>query len=162
MKDWFNNLETRERRILIAGGLGLAIILIYFMGWDPLKQKVDNLEQQVAAQRGTLQWMEQAAQEVRLLSAQGQRPSLPSGGQSLLALVDTTAKNAGLSGAVKRLQPEGDNSVRVWMEQASFDALVLWLGKLANNYGIEASSLNIERQATAGQVNARLTLEVGE
>ncbi len=62
---------------------------------------------------------------------------------------------------MKRIEPEGQNSVRVWLEQAAFDDVIQWLQNLKRDYGIHTADIVIERQAAAGRVNARLTLEGG-
>jgi general secretion pathway protein M len=159
MMDWFNNLEPRERRTLVIGAGALIVLLIYFLAWEPYRESMGLLENQVQAQRATAQWMEQAAQEARRLRAGAAPTGAAPAGQSLLALVDTSSKRAGLAGAVKRLQPEGDQGVRMWLERASFDALIQWLATMDTRYGITVSSLAIEREDAAGLVNARLTLQ---
>ena len=81
------------------------------------------------------------------------------GGRSLLSVADSTARAGGLATALKRVEPEGGNSVRVWLDGAPFDVLVKWLVTLSTQHGVDANSATLERSETAGQVNARLTLE---
>lgn len=82
-------------------------------------------------------------------------------GQSLLGVADQSAKSGNLGPAMKRIEPEGQHSARVWLEQAAFDDLMLWLQGLKRDYGIHAADIVIERQEAAGRVNARITLESG-
>jgi type II secretory pathway component PulM len=81
--------------------------------------------------------------------------------RSLLAIADQTGKQAGLSNAITRMQPEGDHIVRVWLEQADFAALVRWLGLLETTYGVAVVEAAIDREAQAGMVRARLGLVRG-
>ena len=61
--------------------------------------------------------------------------------------------------ALKRVEPEGSNSVRVWLEGAPFDVLIKWLGTLSTQHGVDADTVTLERIEAAGLVNARLMLE---
>jgi len=83
------------------------------------------------------------------------RPPPRSG--SLLTMVDRSAKKTGISQAVKRIEPTSGGGVQVWLEGATFDNLLLWLGDLRGK-GADATSISIERQQTAGRVNAKATL----
>ncbi len=161
MKQWFSQLKQSERRTVIAGGVALVVILFYFLAWQPFAHHLKQLRQGAQDQQVQLTWMRQAAREVQqlraLMPASGRLPP----GQSLLAVVDQTARSGGLGPAMKRIEPEGQSTTRVWLEQAAFDDLIQWLQNLKRDYGIYAADIVIERQETPGRVNARLTLEGG-
>lgn len=160
MKDWFANLDPRERRALTFGGLALLLLLLYFAGWRPFSIKLEQTTQQVQEQRATYQWMQIKAEEVKRLRSAA--PAIKAaGGQSLLATVDRTAREGGLGPALKRVEPEGAANVRVWLEGASFDELVAWLNQLQQGYGVQIASISVERQDVPGSVTARLTLSGG-
>ena len=77
---------------------------------------------------------------------------------SLLSAVDLASKDGTLSKPPSRLQPDGDTQVRVWVDEVQFDSLVRWVNELQTRYGVRVDSLDVERQPTAGLVNARLSL----
>ncbi|HHO69319.1 MAG TPA: type II secretion system protein M, partial [Gammaproteobacteria bacterium] len=76
MKDWFLGLEPRERRLVTAGGVVLALLLVYLVVWEPLAARYRQLQDSVAQQRETLAWMQQAAAQVKALQR-----SVPGGGR---------------------------------------------------------------------------------
>jgi len=158
MKQWWLSLQPRERRLVGGGGVLLALLALYTLVWEPYASEREALEQRVAAQRELLTWMEQAAQEVRALRGSA-APVADTSGQSLLALVDSTAKAQGLGKTVTRVQPEGTGSVRVWLEQAPFDRMLVWLDTLTGKYGIRVGGVVAERTDTPGLANARVVLE---
>lgn len=160
MKAWWQQLAARERRWVTLGGGALALILIYSLAWQPLVRYHALMQQRAAEQAELLAWMQQTALEVeRLRAAAG--GVMPVSAQSLLAQVDASAKAAGLGAALKRVEPEGVNTVRVWLEQAPFDATVLWLERLKREQGARITSVVVERVAAApaGAVNVRIALE---
>lgn len=135
----------------------LFVLLGYALAWAPLNSRVTRLQQSVDEQQSLKRWMQQAAAEAKQL-----RNAAGAAGdehRSLLAVVDQTAKQSQLAPAVKRIQPEGQDLVRVTLEQASFDDLVQWLGNLQRSYGVNVADAAIDRQAEVGRVNARLTLK---
>ena len=159
MKAWLASLEQRERRLVLIGAALLIVMLIYVAMWEPLVSNVENLRSSTAEQRSVLLWMQQAAQEVRQLSGASGARINPTSGQSLLSLVDRTAKSGKLGLALKRVQPDGEQRVRVWMEGAAFDDIVSWLVQLETRYGVRIDDSVFEVKEEAGRVDARLVFE---
>ena len=157
MKDWFMGLELRERKLVAGGAVVLVLLMFYLLVWDPASVAYSDLKKNVAAEQETLDWMKQASRKVKALrgSAHGSAQGL--GGRSLLAVVDQSARSAGLGPAIKRIEPDGSKGVKIWLEGAVFDSMVLWLGKLNRTYKVDTSVITIEPKGT-GRVNARLTL----
>ena len=159
MKAWLYSLESRERMLLAAGVGLLVLFLLYILVWSPLHSGYDSLRSTVDEQRTTALWMQESAQTLTRLKRSSGRAVQGLGGRSLLSVADSTARAGGLGPALKRVEPEGRDSVRVWLDGASFDVLVKWLGTLSTNFGINAETVTLERSSTAGRVNARLTLQ---
>jgi general secretion pathway protein M len=157
MKDWFAGLESRERLLVSGGGVVLLVLLLYLMIWEPIAGNYRALNEGVAEQRKTLAWMQQAAVELKQLQRSGSGTARGLGGRSLLSVVDQSARSGGLGPAIKRIEPEGNKGVKVWLEGVAFDPMILWLGKITRTYQIETSIITIEPQG-GGRVNARLTL----
>jgi general secretion pathway protein M len=161
MKAWFNTLAANERHMLIGGGSLLLVMFLYFGMWEPLNNKVDALRVSTAEQQSLLAWMRGAAQEVKQLRGKGGQQSKVASGGSLLSLVDRTAKSGRLGKELKRVQPDGENKVRVWLEAASFDDIVRWLAVLENRHGVSVESSVFQALETPGRVDARLVFESG-
>ncbi len=156
MKEWWFGLQANERRTLIIGGGALTLILIYFAGWVPLQESVATLESQVQEQRSLKNWMEQSAAEMQQLR-RGATGQAPVAGRSLLTMVDQSARSGQLGSSLKRLEPEGENGVKVWLEQAAFDEMMSWLVALEQQSGVSVATITIERKAE-GRVDANMTL----
>lgn len=161
MKAWFLNLEPRERLTLVIGAVCAILILSYALVWSPVTRDVAALESQISGLREAAVWMDRAADEVAGSRALAPTPRVASS-SPLLTLVEQTAKQGGLAGALKRVEPQGADRARVWLEQASFDALVRWLADVQKRMGVYAESAVVDPQKEAGVVNARLVLRRGE
>ncbi|MCG5536827.1 type II secretion system protein GspM [Ectothiorhodospira mobilis] len=159
MRTWWNGLAPRERRVLRLGGIALALILLWWGLWLPLTERVARSQQTVAELRADLAWMQAAARAVRAGRGQEETPPTDRGERSLLGRVDATAREAGLAGHLRRVQPDGEGTVRVWLDDAPFDAILQWLDPLQRRHGVRVGSLVVDRQAREGRVNARIVLE---
>jgi general secretion pathway protein M len=159
MREWFEGLESRERLLVMAGAALLAVFLVIVLVWLPVRSGYNNLKASVAEQRDTAAWMQRSAQQLAGLKRSGGAAAAGLGGRSLLAVTDSTARAGGLGAELKRVEPEGRDSVRVWLDGASFDVLVKWLATLNSTHGILVDNATLERTESAGRVNARLTLQ---
>jgi general secretion pathway protein M len=158
MRDWFESLEARERLFVSIGAAIVAIALFWGLIWAPLDNGHSELQQRVAT------W-ERSLAELRPLASmpQPQSGSRPASGaaaaQSPVVIVDSTLRSHGL-GQPKRSQPT-PNGIRVEFENVAFDKLVVWLGDLSSQYGMEvqAGSLSAASNEAPGRIDATLTLE---
>ncbi|HEY0634212.1 MAG TPA: type II secretion system protein M [Gammaproteobacteria bacterium] len=160
MKELWRNLQPREQRILLGGAVAMILLLIYLLAWEPYQKEMARLRESVAAKRVDLQVMQQAAAEIEALRRSGAGGQLPAG-QSIMGVVDSSAKRFNVGAGIKRIQPEGERSVKVWAEQVPFDDLIRWLDELQKSSGIIIYTLSIERQETNGLVNVRMELRSG-
>lgn len=156
IRHYLDGLEPRERHMLLTGVAAIALTLAYLVIIEPMQMYRQNLASQVAGMRETVSWMRGAAEQLGPQRGP-QRETVAAG--SLLATVDAAAKRSELGRSLKRITQDAGNSVRVRLEGASFDSLLLWLEGLEQRYGIRPSDVSVERTDATGQVNATLTLE---
>ena len=159
IRAWWNELQARDRRVLLIGGGVVAVLLVWALVWIPLSRARASLTASVTQQRADLAWMRQALAQARALGAQGARGNVARQGKSLLALADATARADGLGDALKRVEPTGPASVRVTFEIADFDTLANWMGALARDYGVTVTDFSADKAEGLGLVNARVTLQ---
>ena len=151
----FEALDPRERRLIVTAALVAIVALVFLAVVQPLDRYRDELEARVESQRELVGWMRGA---VKVLRERGPARGAPVTGGSLLAMTDASARDAGLAGAIRRIQQEGDDAVRVRLESASFDQIMLWLENLKRHNGVIASEMSVDRAEGAGLVNTTLTL----
>ena len=159
MKEWLAGLAPRERLLVYAAAGLLTFILLYAIVIHPLLSKYGRLVSTVEEQHSTMQWMQQSAAKVRQLKSISPAAATGLGGRSLLSVTDTSARAAKLGPALKRVEPEGSNAVRVWLDNAAFDSMIGWLDVMVSRYGADVETITVERAEAAGRVNARVTLQ---
>ena len=159
MKDWFQNLESREQLMVTVGAIFTGLAFLYILLWRPLSTQTTKLENRVEAQQETLDSL--ARLEGRVSAPSNGGSSGSPRGQSLVVLVSQTVDKFKLDGALKSSQPAGGGrSIRVQFEDASFDTMVSWLGELQQHHGLSVQSASFNRrELSKGRVDSSLTLE---
>jgi general secretion pathway protein M len=157
LKDWFYSLQARERAIVVIGGVLVLLVAIYILALAPLYAAVNSRAERVARKEGDLAWMRSVGGEVMALSVNSPTAAAPTN-ESLVVLIDRTARECGLGASLTGQTPNGDNGIRVRLEQAEFDKLVVCLGSLQQQHAVNIESANIDRTAKPGFVNASLVL----
>lgn len=156
--DRYQALEPRERRILAWGAVFVAATLLYLAVWQPLMALHTRSQERLDQARATAERLELlAAQAASMRSGRQPAPVIGSD-QSLLSVVDQAGKNSSLGKPLSRIQPDGEDTVRVWLEDVPFDALLRWIEELKTRYAIAVTAAEIEGESP-GVVDARLSLE---
>jgi general secretion pathway protein M len=157
MREWYESLVPREQ-LMVGFGAVLAILMFYFLiFWEPLSQTRKALVADVAQQRELAVFMQQAEQEARQYAGSG--AAIPAdNNRSLLAIVDSSGKQAGMGPFIKRIQPEGETTVRLWIEDAPFEKLTAWLYQLQIQQGVNVDNGSLDRDSKVGVIKARLTV----
>lgn len=159
IKEKWAALSSRERMILVGGGIISAILLLYGALWSPLSEEVTRLQRDAEERKQDLLWMQGAAEEVKQLQRSSAGGNTRASGKSLLSVVDQTIRRSRLGSALKRVEPEGAKGVTVRFENASFDDLMLWLGRLEKNNPVSVARVTVDRLEVSGKVNARIVVE---
>ena len=158
LQQWFDGLQSRERLLVMLGAAALVLLILYLMIWEPMFSRYHTLRKTVAEQQQTLDWMRNAAGQIKALQGSASVGTAQGlGGRSLLSVVDQSARSGGLGSSIKRIEPDGKKGVKVWFEGAGFDQMIVWLGNLTRQYQVETRMVTIEPQGD-GRVNARISL----
>jgi type II secretory pathway component PulM len=153
MKLSFDSMSEREQRLVKFGGIGAVLILIFGV-LIPLDGSVAKARARITQKQADLVWMRNVAP---VLAASG--PVHSSGnGESLIVLVDRSARESGLEKALAGSEPSGPGGIQVRMEKASFDAIVAWLSRLSQQNGIGVDGASIDSAGAPGIVNAAIVL----
>jgi general secretion pathway protein M len=153
---YLQRLQPRERRMVLFGALA-ALLLIIVATVLPLQRSVAAVEQRVERKRDDLQWLRSMAPQLAGLQV-GTPPPLR---ESLVVLVDRTARDSGLAKSLAGSQPSGDGGLNVRLDQTPFDTLVAWLSQLRERYGVRVDAATIDAGKDSGNVTATLVLHAG-
>jgi general secretion pathway protein M len=151
----FAALSPRERRLVAGGGVVAALVLVFGI-LIPLDRSVAHARQRLAKKHADLTWMQSVAPELATSA-----PPPQATGESLLVIIDRSARESGLAGALSGSEPGGPGTLSLRLEKAPFDTLVAWLARLAQQNGVRVESATIDKAGEPGTVNAAIVLHAG-
>ncbi len=147
----YQSLPDRDRRALQLLALFLAPLLLYLLLLKPSVNYYASAKANYSDKQQLLDWMKSNAALIPANTQTTQRNAdLP-----LLQVASQTAAESGLK--LDRVQPRGDNRVRIWLNEVAFQQLILWYSKLQQN-GITIASVSIDKTKKPGIVSVQCLL----
>lgn len=146
LKSW-RKLQSRERLIVGWGAIAIVAIVGYSLVWQPWHAALDHMQTVLPQKRVDLVWMRQQAERVK---QGGGRPDRQVRGanQSLMAVVEQTARAGGIKDAIQQMVPRQNNQeVSVVLEGASFNQWVRWIDTLQQQYSVSIKQLTADRES---------------
>jgi len=156
MREWYAGLSDRERQFVNLGAIVVAVMLLLGLIL-PLNRNITQARQRVTNKQADLAFIQAATPQLAAAGpvAAGASP------ESLVVLIDSSARESGLGKSLSSSQPSGDGSLRIRLDHAPFDGLVAWLARLSQSHGVRVESAEIESAGEVGFVNAGLVLKAG-
>lgn len=148
LSQWWEARNRRERLLLLVLLAVAGVWLISAAVWQPLQSARLRLGDQIARQDRALSVLQSQPISAEPLTEPDDRP---------LANVITDSV-AAFQLTIRRLEPEGPR-VRVVLEDAAFDAVILWLDAVQRDKGLRVSMIEMSRRPAPGVVNVELALE---
>ena len=156
---WLDGLAPRERTLVYVAAALVAVAILYLAVVLPVTSAARHREARIAQKTSDLAWMRQVAPQVMAAAAAGNGVA---GNESLVVLVDRTAREAGIGASIRDQSPAGQTGLQLRLEGAPFDALMAWLASLQQQHGVRVDAAIIGAANAPGLVNASLTLAHGK
>lgn len=154
LQQHWSRLSERERRMVTIGAAAVLALFVLAVVL-PLQRSVSSSQVRVQQKRDDLLWLRSMAPQLINLRGSSERPQLH---DSLVVVIDRTARQSGVQKNLSNSQPSGDGGLSVHLEQISFDTLIAWLSQLRETYGIGVDNATIDATGAPGIVNASLVL----
>jgi len=155
IREWLLSRDSRERILIVIGGVLLTLVLFHAIIWSPLVNGYQSTEKQLNKLRKDVAWMRTAAKKLasntRAIPVTKSRGSLPT-------IVDRSARTTGIINVIKRVEPRGQDKVQVILQKAKFNVLLYWISVLDLKHKISIDQISIVRDRQPGLVNVRIML----
>ena len=153
MKQYWENLSTRDRWALVIGGACLLIYLFYILVlsavWEALEEK-DRLHTE---KYQTLAWMK----KVKDIDTT-KKPIQKTSNAELLSILSSQLKNRAFQAFPFQLLQTGNGDIQITFESVSFNDLMNFLYGLNQKYQFEVKQLNAQSLETPGLVKLTIIL----
>ena len=153
MKFNYDTLAPREQQLVKYGAIALVVVLIFGV-LMPLDSSVAKARTRITKKQQDLVWMKGVAP---FLAAQA--PVNHGNGESLIVIVDRSARESGLGKSLAGTDPSGASGIQVRLEKAPFDAVIGWLSRLSQQNGIGVEGATIDGAGAPGLINAAIVLK---
>ena len=155
MKEWFESLAPRERRMVIAAAVFVLLFLIYLLIVSPLMTANETLNQSVAEKADDYEWMKSRAADARSRIIAG-TDARKNDNRTLIARVTSELRAKNITPV--QVRPEGEARLNVTLRDVNFTHLMDRLEHLQSNFSVHVAKASIEPGSETGLVNAQLTL----
>lgn len=145
---WWEARAPRERLLLLAMMVVLGAWLALVAIWQPLQAARSRLGDQIVRHQVALSVLQSQPVAAAPVVARDDRP--------LNIVITETAAAQQLT--IRRLEPNGQR-VRVVLDEAVFDSVILWLEAVQRDRGLRVTEIEMTRRPAPGVVNVTLALE---
>ena len=146
---YYQAQSARDQLILLAVATLLTAAVFVVLVWRPLHDWKSASQTRYDNAQGLLTYMRANRDRIQA-NAQG------GDAQSLLSVVGDVARDKALK--LSRLQPEGEGSVTVVMDDEEFDKIVGFIDILEREHQLALRQVSIDRKS-AGRASARLVIQ---
>jgi len=154
MNTWWQQLNLREKKLVLAMGSLVVIFILYSFIWQPLNDNIAKTEKKLARQQQLLSWVQENTQRFQQAKSNGTKQA----NGSLSSIVNRTASSNKIN--ITRMQPQGDN-IQVWIDEIAFNQLLQWLEQLSTREGLRVTNIDLSDVEQAGVVRVR-RLQLGK
>ncbi|SFN51799.1 type II secretion system protein GspM [Marinobacter pelagius] len=159
----YDQLPRRDQQALSLLAIAILVGILYFAVWQPVAGFHDrslSARDNAADLLGWIQANEPVIQGLAGTSSSTSSAAVdkPDDGRALMALVTSSAREAGL--ALQRFEPSGDEAIRVWLDGVPYADVASWLERLNTENGVVIDQAAMDRGNDPGKVSVRLTLTI--
>jgi general secretion pathway protein M len=149
MKEWWQQLNVREQRLVVVMGSVVSLFVLYSFIWQPLNENIDKSEGKLARQQSLLTWVEA---NISLFEQAKQSGGNQKNSGSIASIVNRSAGRNNIT--IARIQPQGED-LQVWVDKVPFDQLLNWLEHLANKEGLVVRNIDLSKSDQKGVVSVK-------
>lgn len=153
MTAYWNNLNERERLLLVLGSVFLGICLFWALIYSPLKLAKETKFQELIEKNETLTWLLQVHQQYTPQKALKKLSTA-----QLLRVLTEALDKTSLKSFNYQLQQTGASDIQLSFEEVPYHAFMAWLWDMNHTYAMTIKQLNIDHTDTPGIVKLLLII----
>lgn len=156
-KTYWQDLNDRERWLVMVAGIVSFVYLFYAWLYSPLASAVDDRVLQLNDKKATLTWMRQVQQQYKT-----HKTAKLLNSSQLLTMFSKQITLTSFHRFPYQLQQTSVGDIQLTFEAVPYNAFILWLRSLEESYVFSVARLNIEPTDVAGVVKLEVILSAGK
>ncbi len=153
IKTRYQELNTREQRMVMAGSIFAIAFIAYQFIWSPLSTKAANLRKQIVADKKTLSFMQATDQAIKTQITNGNEQAKAITPVALLSALQIAIMRAGLNAELKELKQTSNDSVNLRFSKVPFDRVIKMILGLMNEQKVVISQMSVASVGEPGLVD---------
>lgn len=153
LKEYFDDLNERERKLVIIAGIFLGIFLFYTLIYSPIKSAVSSKKQLLIENKETLNWMEGVYKKHNDFNS----PELLSS-EKLLTVLSNSLRDSNLKDFAYQLEQTSNDDIRLSFANVPYNNLMDWLWSFCGRYGLSVKSFLASSKHSNGIVSVNVVL----
>jgi general secretion pathway protein M len=161
IKEWYNNLELREKRAVMMGGAMFVIFIIYAGIWSPLVNSAQTARTRLIAEQKLLVFMQAADKQLQNSDNSGASVSHQINTPvALLTFLQERINKAGLASYLSQLKQANNDSITLEFQKISFDKFIEFMMAMLKEQSITVTQLSVTPTDTLGIVTIEMAVSV--
>lgn len=153
---FLNQLNDRDRLMLLVGGVVCFIYLFYALLFSPLSNRVQHHQKQLMEDKATLIWMN----KVRPQAHPERKAAEKIDCAQLLTILSDKLKETQFKHYTYQLQQSGTHEIQLSYEEVPYNLVMNWLSTLSRTYVFSIKQLQLQKTEKPGVVKMTLIIEV--
>ncbi|CAA6806589.1 MAG: Unknown protein [uncultured Thiotrichaceae bacterium] len=154
-RQWFQVLSSRERIIVIAGGILAGILLFWGTIWEPMVTQHQQLLTQIDDREKELRWMRHGQQTLKN-APQTLQPKTNKTNKDISRIVESNLKRFKLQNDHKM---SGTKEVQLSLKKVPADQVMRFLGSLEKTQDIYVKTMDLKPINDKGLINISMRLK---
>lgn len=154
----FQNLQTREKRLVIAGGCALLSFIFYTGFFSPLLEANANLRTTIPTLQKQLAALQAFDRDLKKTSGTFPQAEKVTSPVALLATLQKGLTEQGLFSESTRLKQVNHDAISVHLSAAAFDKIMAWLLAAQKEQALRIGQLTVRADTAPGTVEADIIL----
>ena len=153
IKAYIEQLNTRERNMLMVAGVFLAFYLFYALIYSPISNTVARKKMILAENKNTLLWMEDVYAKYHGLK----QPEVLTS-EKLLTLLSNQLKASKLKNTKYQIEQMNTGDISISFQEVSYNELMQWLWNFCGKHALSIKQFTANSKRAAGVVSATVVL----
>ena len=157
LKVWWASLSDREQKLSLVSAAFLLLAVIYWGGWKPLADQLQESEKQLSNAQQTLTWVQDKS--TLLVQAGAGKQKTATKQLTLVQIINSSGRQHGIkfSRIVNKKVNEKEQN-EVWISDVEFAQFVRWLTALNNQYFVSVITTDFSKIDREGHIKVNRLL----